>query len=146
MAAPRRRSSAAYGRSTAHKNNTGSVMLANTSTPIKAADAEFARAAYRRMLFIRSFEQRCLDLSTATPPGIAGSIHLCAGQEAIPVGAMAALRPTEDKVVATYRGHGWALTGNLDAEQVFAEVCHRLTGINGGRAGSALITAPWDGF
>jgi 2-oxoisovalerate dehydrogenase E1 component len=123
-----------------------SIMLANASKPIKSADADFARAAYRQMLFIRGFEQRCLDLSTATPPGIAGSIHLCAGQEAIPVGAMAALRPGEDSVVSTYRGHGWALTGTLDAEQVFAEVCHRKTGINGGRAGSALITAPWDGF
>jgi 2-oxoisovalerate dehydrogenase E1 component len=121
-------------------------MLANTSKPIKPADSKFARAAYRQMLFIRGFEQRCLDLSTSTPPSIAGSIHLCAGQEAIPVGAMAALRPGMDKVVATYRGHGWALTGKLDAEQVFAEVSHRKTGINGGRAGSALITAPWDGF
>ncbi len=121
-------------------------MLANASKPIKPADADFARAAYRRMLFIRGFEQRCLDLSTATPPGIAGSIHLCAGQEAIPVGAMAALQPGTDKVVSTYRGHGWALTGKLDAGEVFAEVSHRRTGINGGRAGSALITAPWDGF
>jgi 2-oxoisovalerate dehydrogenase E1 component len=121
-------------------------MLANSSKPIKPADADFALDAYRRMQFIRGFEQRCLDLSTATPPGIAGSIHLCAGQESIPVGAMAALRPGTDKVVATYRGHGWALTGKLDAEQIFAEVSHRKTGINGGRAGSALITAPWDGF
>ena len=121
-------------------------MLANTLKPIKPTDAYFARAAYRQMLFIRGFEQRCFDLSTATPPGIAGSIHLCAGQEAIPVGAMAALRPGQDKVVATYRGHGWALTGKLDAGQVFAEICHRKTGSNGGRAGSALITAPWDGF
>ena len=121
-------------------------MRANTLKPIKAEDAEFARNAYRRMLFMRGFEQRCLDLSTATPPGIAGSIHLCAGQEAIPVGAMAGLQAGTDKVVATYRGHGWALTGRLDPEQVFAEVCHRKSGVNGGRAGSALITAPWDGF
>ena len=44
-------------------------MLANASKPIKPADADFARAAYRQMLFIRGFEQRCFDLSTATPPG-----------------------------------------------------------------------------
>ncbi len=112
---------------------------------IKPDDAGFALAAYRQMLFLRSFEQRCLDLSTSDLPAIAGSIHLCAGQEAIPVGAMAALAP-QDNVVATYRGHGWALAGRLSAEEVLAEVCHRATGVNGGRAGSALITAPWAGF
>ena len=112
---------------------------------IKSDDAGFALAAYRQMLFLRAFEQRCLDLSMSNPPVIAGSIHLCAGQEAIPAGAMAALAP-QDSVVATYRGHGWALAGRLSAEEVLAEVCHRATGVNGGRAGSALITAPWAGF
>ena len=118
---------------------------AKTPKPIKPEDAGFALAAYRQMLFLRRFEQRCLDLSTATPPVIAGSLHLCAGQEAIPAGAMAALQP-QDNVVATYRGHGWALAGRLGAEEVLAEICHRATGVNGGRAGSALITAPWAGF
>jgi len=121
------------------------MTLANAPKPIKPEDAGFAMAAYRQMLFLRAFEQRCLDLSTATPPVVAGSIHLCAGQEAVPTGAMAALRP-DDQVVATYRGHGWALTGKLDPQEVFAEVCHRAGGVNGGRAGSALITAPWAGF
>ncbi|MGH6937834.1 alpha-ketoacid dehydrogenase subunit alpha/beta [Hypericibacter sp.] len=121
------------------------MTLANAPKPIKPEDAGFAMAAYRQMLFLRAFEQRCLDLSTATPPVVAGSIHLCAGQEAVPIGAMAALGP-EDQIVATYRGHGWALSGKLDPQEVFAEVCHRADGVNGGRAGSALITAPWAGF
>jgi 2-oxoisovalerate dehydrogenase E1 component len=121
------------------------MTLANAPKPIKPEDAGFAMAAYRQMLFLRAFEQRCLDLSTTTPPLVAGSIHLCAGQEAVPTGAMAALRP-EDQVVVTYRGHGWALTGKLDPQEIFAEVCHRADGVNGGRAGSALITAPWAGF
>ncbi len=121
------------------------MTLANAPKPIKPEDAGFAMAAYRQMLFLRAFEQRCLDLSTATPPVVAGSIHLCAGQEAVPTGAMAALLP-HDNVVSTYRGHGWALTSKLDPQEVFAEVCHRADGVNGGRAGSALITAPWAGF
>ncbi len=115
------------------------------SKPIAPDDADFAMAAYRQMLLVRAFEQRCLDLSLSNPPVVVGSIHLCAGQEAIPIGAMAALMP-HDSVVATYRGHGWALTGRLSAEEVLAEVCHRATGVNGGRAGSAMITAPWAGF
>ena len=117
----------------------------SASRPIFSEDREFALSAYRQMLLIRRFEQRCLDLSTSNPPTILGSIHLCAGQEAVPVGAMAALQP-QDYVVATYRGHGWALSGRLDIADVFAEVCHKASGVNGGRAGSAMISAPWKGF
>ncbi len=120
--------------------------LSNTSKPLKAEDVDFARDAYRAMLFTRAIEQHCLDLSVQTPPGVAGSIHLCAGQEAIPVGAMAALDKKTDRAIATYRGHGWALAGSLTPEEVLAEIRHRATGVNGGRAGSALITAPGSGF
>lgn len=123
-----------------------SKMPVHAPKPIKPADVAFALSAYRAMLFTRAIEQHCMDLSAETPPGVAGSIHLCAGQEAIPVGAMAALDPETDRVVATYRGHGWALAGKLTPEDVLAEIRHRATGVNGGRAGSALITAPWAGF
>lgn len=123
-----------------------SKMPIHASKPIKPADLAFALSAYRAMLFTRAIEQHCMDLSAETPPGVAGSIHLCAGQEAIPVGAMAALDSEIDRVVATYRGHGWALAGSLAPEAVLAEIRHRATGVNGGRAGSALITAPWAGF
>jgi 2-oxoisovalerate dehydrogenase E1 component len=123
-----------------------STTLANAAKLIKPADVEFAISAYRAMLFTRAIEQHCLDLTVQTPPGVAGSMHLCAGQEAIPVGAMAALNLETDRVVATYRGHGWALASPLEPEAVLAEIRHRATGINGGRAGSALITAPWTGF
>src|SRR5687767_11441256 len=115
-------------------------MLTKTVKTLRPSDLAFARAAYRDMLFTRAIEQHCLDLTAQTPPGVAGSIHLCAGQEAIPVGAMAALDPDTDRVIATYRGHGWALAGSLTAEAVLAEIRHRATGVNGGRAGSALIT------
>ena len=81
-----------------------------------------------------SLEARCLELSRAVPPLAAGSIHLCAGQEAIPVGAPAALRPT-DLFVATYRGHGWALEAGITTRELILEVAHRARGINGGRAG-----------
>ena len=118
---------------------------AQDARPVPADDLAFAIDAYRRMSFIRAFEQRCWDLSAATPPKIAGSLHFCAGQEAIPVGAAAALEP-RDRVVATYRGHGWALETRVTAAELLAEVCHRATGINGGRAGSAYVMAPDRGF
>lgn len=112
---------------------------------LRPHDADFAVAAYREIAFIRAFEKKVLDLSTENPPRIIGSVHLCAGQEAIPVGACAALSKN-DRVVATYRGHGWALAWGLDPQSVMSEICQRADGLNGGRAGSAMLMAPETGF
>ena len=112
---------------------------------LAGTDAEFLRRAYRRMHFIRQFEQVCWDLSAAQPPAIAGSIHLCAGQEAVPVGAATVLK-AGDRVVATYRGHGWALECGVTPYEMLAEICQRADGINGGRAGSPFVMAPSRGF
>ena len=95
----------------------------------------------RNMILIRELEQQARDLSVSTPPKILGSVHLCAGQEAVPVGTLAALSPT-DQVVATYRGHGWAVASGLRLAEIFGEICHRQTGVNGGRGGSAYMMAP----
>jgi len=100
-------------------------------------------ASYREVLRIRRFEEACLDLRRREL--IAGSIHLCAGQEAIPVGATAAMRPG-DRVIATYRGHGWALACGVPLRELLAEVCQRPDGINGGRGGSPYLMAPEHGF
>lgn len=109
--------------------------------PDPQSDDAFLLHAYARMAAIRAFEESCLRLSTQKDATIAGSVHLCAGQEAVPVGAMAALRD-DDQVVATYRGHGWALECGITPEQLFAEVSHKSGGVNGGRAGSAMVMAP----
>jgi len=109
-------------------------------------DMTFLTGAYRDMALIRAFEKKVLDLSVESPPKVVGSVHLCAGQEAIPIGACAALDRTRDRIVTTYRGHGWALAWGLDPLKVFAEICHRQTGLNGGRAGSALMMDPGSGF
>lgn len=100
---------------------------------------------YARMRTIRQFEIRCSDLSGGTEPMVAGSVHTCLGQEAIPVGALSRLR-ADDFVVSTYRGHGWILESGVPMEAVMAEVCHRATGVNGGRAGSAMMMAQDYGF
>ncbi|MEY2452061.1 MAG: 2-oxoisovalerate dehydrogenase component, partial [Acidimicrobiaceae bacterium] len=98
---------------------------------------------YRLMLTIRRAEERAQDLRGADL--VAGSIHLCCGQEAIPAGACAVLG-AEDRVVATYRGHGWALACGVPLAEFFAEICGRATGTNGGRGGAAYMTAPRYGF
>lgn len=103
--------------------------------------ANFRRHAYARMRHIRQFEAAAYELTKGPQSPITGSIHPCAGQEAIPVGALAALRDT-DRVIATYRGHGWVLEAGVTASEAMAEMCHRQGGINGGRAGSLMMMAP----
>lgn len=99
--------------------------------------------AYRSMAFIRRFEERILGLSLEGE--IAGSIHLCVGQEAIPIGAVAGLQP-QDRVLSTYRGHGWAIASGSDPVALMAEILQRAGGVNGGRAGSPLLSDPSTGF
>ena len=98
---------------------------------------------YRRMSVIRRFEERCLELSREG--FIKGSIHLCLGQEAIPVG-VAAAQESGDRVIATYRGHGWAIARGVPLEPLLGEICQRAGGLNGGRCGSPLLSAPDYGF
>jgi 2-oxoisovalerate dehydrogenase E1 component len=95
----------------------------------------------RNMITVREVEVRALELTRTDPPRVQGSIHLCAGQEAVPVGAVGGLEP-DDQIVATYRGHGWALASGLSLLEVLGEICHRSVGINGGRGGSAYMMAP----
>lgn len=102
-----------------------------------------ATDAYRRMAFIRAFEEQVLELGREGE--VAGSIHLCLGQEAIPVGALAAL-DEQDRVISTYRGHGWALACGASPRAVMAEIAQRADGVNGGRAGSPMLSAPEVGF
>lgn len=72
---------------------------------------------------------------------IVGSVHLGIGQEAIPVGAVSSLG-TNDAIFATYRGHNWALACGVPPTALLAELMGRVSGINGGRGGSAYFTAP----
>ncbi|HEX6686842.1 MAG TPA: thiamine pyrophosphate-dependent dehydrogenase E1 component subunit alpha [Candidatus Limnocylindrales bacterium] len=92
---------------------------------------------------IRAFEEKTRELWLAKH--IIGSVHLCIGQEAGPVGTCTELAP-HDALFATYRGHGWALARGVPAQAIFAEMLGRASGVNGGRGGSAYFTAPEYGF
>ena len=59
---------------------------------------------------------------------------------------MAAALDDRDRVVATYRGHGWALACGVPAEELLGEILGRTTGTNHGRAGSPYLTSPAHGF
>ncbi|MEW9516126.1 thiamine pyrophosphate-dependent dehydrogenase E1 component subunit alpha [Streptomyces tubercidicus] len=92
---------------------------------------------------IRALEEKVRELRLAGD--ITGSVHLCIGQEAGPVGVCTEL-DERDALFATYRGHGWALASGVPPESLLAELLGRSTGINGGRGGSAYFTAPGYGF
>lgn len=109
--------------------------------PIKPSDMNFAREMFAQIAFIRAFEAKAWALTQVNPPKVAGSMHFCAGQEAVPLGAVAGVGE-EDQIISTYRGHGWALAAGLDARSVMAEICQKAEGVNGGRAGSPYLMAP----
>jgi TPP-dependent pyruvate/acetoin dehydrogenase alpha subunit len=60
-------------------------------------DREHGLRLLRRMLFVRRFEERCVELYSAAE--IRGFMHLYIGEEAVAVGVMHALRP-EDNIVS----------------------------------------------
>lgn len=92
--------------------------------------------AYRRMLLVRRFEEATSRLFLEGH--IHGSTHLAIGQEAVSVGVCGALR-ADDRVSATYRGHGHALALGVDPAGLMAEMTGRATGTCGGRAGSMNV-------
>jgi len=88
---------------------------------------------YRQMLLIRRVEEEC---ARAYAEGkIGGFLHLYIGQEAVGVGALAALKP-EDYVITTYRDHGIALAKGMPARAVMAELFGKVTGCSKGLGGS----------
>ncbi len=85
------------------------------------------------MLLIRRIEEEC---ARAYAEGkIGGFLHLYIGQEAVGVGAVAALKP-EDYVITTYRDHGIALAKGMPARAIMAELFGKATGCSKGLGGS----------
>lgn len=88
------------------------------------------------MLKIRYFEDKVSELLGRDL--IKGASHLCAGQEATAVGAVAAIRK-DDYIASTHRGHGHCLAKGGELKKMMAELCGRATGYCKGRGGSMHI-------
>jgi pyruvate dehydrogenase E1 component alpha subunit len=88
---------------------------------------------YRAMLRVRRFEELAGQHYAAGKVG--GFLHLAIGEEAVCVGAAAALLP-QDHLLTHDRDHGWALVRGLDARRCMAELFGKATGVSGGRGGS----------
>lgn len=88
---------------------------------------------YRQMLLIRRVEEQAAKAYTLKK--IKGFCHLYIGQEAVAVGAAAALKP-EDYMVSAYREHGHILARGAEPTAIMAELFGKETGITKGVGGS----------
>jgi pyruvate dehydrogenase E1 component alpha subunit len=106
-----------------------------TPTPLSTLvlDEQHGLHLLRQMLRIRRFEERCVELYSATK--IRGFLHLYIGQEAVAVGAIEALE-ADDAVVSTYRDHGHALAKGIGMGPIMAEMFGKVDGVCRGRGGS----------
>ena len=97
-----------------------------------AASSHLAQL-YRQMFLIRRLEE---EAARAYAMGkIGGFLHLYIGQEAVAVGACAALKK-DDYVVTTYRDHGIAIAKGMTARALMAELYGKATGCSHGLGGS----------
>jgi pyruvate dehydrogenase E1 component subunit alpha len=95
---------------------------------------------YHQMLAIRRMEEALAKAYALRKFG--GFLHLYIGQEAVAVGALAAIKP-EDYVIATYREHAHAYAKGMSARSIIAEMYGKETGCSKGLGGSMhLFDAP----
>src|SRR5919199_6905913 len=85
------------------------------------------------MLLIRRFEERASQQYQSQKIG--GFCHLYIGQEAVVVGAVAAVRD-DDYIITAYRDHGHALARGTSANACMAELFGKETGCSRGLGGS----------
>jgi pyruvate dehydrogenase E1 component alpha subunit len=89
---------------------------------------------YRQMLAIRRIEEAAAK-AYSQGGKIGGFLHLYIGQEAVAVGASAALKP-EDYVMTSYRDHGHAYARGMTARAIMAELYGKEGGCSKGLGGS----------
>ena len=89
-----------------------------------------------QMHLIRAFEEKADELYALGK--VHGTMHLSIGQEAMAVGAIAALH-LEDYILSTHRGHGHCIAKGADIKLMMAEFMGKETGYCRGRGGSMHI-------
>ncbi|WP_101295671.1 thiamine pyrophosphate-dependent dehydrogenase E1 component subunit alpha [Halegenticoccus soli] len=90
----------------------------------------------RRMLTIREFDSTAGQLFADGE--IPGFVHLYIGEEAVAVGACAAL-DEDDYITSTHRGHGHCIAKGLDPARMMAELYGKRDGYCNGKGGSMHI-------
>ena len=100
-------------------------------------DANADRALYlqmlRRMLLIRRFDETAVELVERGE--IVGIVHTYIGEEAVAVGACAALND-DDYITGNHRSHGHPIAKGGDVNRAMAELFGKRTGYCKGKGGS----------
>lgn len=97
-----------------------------------------AEQFYTMMYRARRFEEEVFEFyKRGLMPGLA---HLYLGEEAVAVGACAALRE-DDYIGSTHRGHGHLVARGADLNRMMAEILGKETGYSKGKGGSMHIMA-----
>lgn len=105
------------------------------SLPYKGMNGTHESALWilEKMLLIRRVEEKIIEIyptdAMVTP------VHLHIGQEAVPVGVCAHLKPS-DTIFFGHRTHGPALAKGMNLKKFFGELYGRVTGCSSGFGGS----------
>ena len=100
-------------------------------------------ALWRMMVLIRAVEERIGELVSTGE--ITTPCHLSIGQEAIPAGVCATLRP-DDSLWGGHRSHGHYLAKGGELRAMMAEIFSKVTGCAHGRGGSMHLVDPAEGI
>jgi len=88
---------------------------------------------YRRMCRIRYFEEAVIEIHSSGE--LIGPAHPYIGEEAVAVGACAALRDT-DRIAGNHRSHGHPIAKGGDVKRAMAEILGKSDGFCKGKGGS----------
>lgn len=101
--------------------------------------ADLQVSMYEKMLRCRWWEEGIKEAFLAGNDKLYGAFHMYIGQEAVAVGAMAALND-DDYIASTHRGHAHLIAKDGDINKMSAEMYFRQTGYNQGFGGSMHLT------
>ncbi|MEZ4518110.1 MAG: thiamine pyrophosphate-dependent dehydrogenase E1 component subunit alpha [Chloroflexota bacterium] len=111
-------------------------MAKSAKTILKSLGAERTQEMLLRMMLIRAFEEKALELYSLGR--VHGTMHLSIGQEGSAIGAGTAMADG-DYLLNTHRGHGHMVAWGGDINRMMAEFLGREAGYCRGRGGSMHI-------
>ena len=98
-----------------------------------ATDKALLMTMLRRMMLIRAFDENVKVMVQSAE--LVGAAHCYIGEEAVAVGACAALRD-DDYITGNHRSHGHPLAKGGDVRKAMAELLGKATGYCKGKGGS----------
>jgi pyruvate dehydrogenase E1 component alpha subunit len=103
------------------------------TAPQATEQKELYMRMLRRMLLIRYFDENAADM--VQKGQLVGAVHVYLGEEAVAVGACAALRD-DDYITGNHRSHGHPIAKGADVRRAMAELLGKRTGYSKGKGGS----------